>query len=319
MPPRFILGKSALFAALVLSSVSIPSPCAAEPRDPAAAEALFRAGRQAAERGDAHTACKRFEESLRLDAAAGTVLNLAECEQTLGHLARAWAHYNHLLDVLDPKDERLPEVRKRLAELEKRVPRLSVNLRAGSDANAEVQRDGVLVTPASLGLPIPLDPGRHELTVLLRGHRPMRYAVTLKEGEVRNIIVRTGPRMPAPAPLAVSPEPRARNNDLARTAGMISIGAAGAALIAAGFFGLRYLDARSEVEDHCSTPNDCDERGLRAAGRAEVFQLATLVSGVAAGVAVGTSVVLLSVYPAEPGPRSAPATGMSGVSWRTRF
>ena len=72
------------------SGGSPPAPAMADTRDPAAAEALFEAGRQAATRGDWTTACPKFAESQRLDPAPGTLLNLADCEEHLGHLASAW-------------------------------------------------------------------------------------------------------------------------------------------------------------------------------------------------------------------------------------
>jgi hypothetical protein len=57
--------------------------------DSAAAEALFREGRDAAKHGDLETACADFAESQRLDPAPGTLLNLAECEEKLGRVASA--------------------------------------------------------------------------------------------------------------------------------------------------------------------------------------------------------------------------------------
>ncbi|MFO0567610.1 MAG: hypothetical protein U0263_18270 [Polyangiaceae bacterium] len=60
----------------------------AQGRDATAAEALFNAGRDAVKAGDYPTACAKFRESNRLDPAPGTVLNLADCEEHLGHVDR---------------------------------------------------------------------------------------------------------------------------------------------------------------------------------------------------------------------------------------
>jgi hypothetical protein len=60
----------------------------ARDRDPVAAEALFRAGRDALKRGAWAAACSKLAESQTLDPAAGTALNLAVCQEKLGNVAR---------------------------------------------------------------------------------------------------------------------------------------------------------------------------------------------------------------------------------------
>src|SRR3989442_15930933 len=82
--------------------------CAAPARagDAPTAEALFRAGRAASKRGDTKVACERFSESYRLDAAVGTLLNLAACEEALHRLVDAWKSYQHVAESLPPDDDR---------------------------------------------------------------------------------------------------------------------------------------------------------------------------------------------------------------------
>ena len=58
------------------------------PSDPPAAEALFRAGRSAFDRGDYADALRRFSESYQLEPAVGTLLNVASTEERLGKLAQ---------------------------------------------------------------------------------------------------------------------------------------------------------------------------------------------------------------------------------------
>ena len=74
------------------------------------AEALFRQGRDAMQRQDYETACARFAESNRLDVAAGTLMNLATCEEKLGRVATAWQHWREAIDLLPAGDDRYEDV-----------------------------------------------------------------------------------------------------------------------------------------------------------------------------------------------------------------
>src|SRR5271167_4491541 len=96
--------------------------------DPAAAESLFRDAKAAEQRGDFKTACAQFAESQRLDPAAGTLLNEADCEEHLGTVATAWGHFVEARDQLPKGDDRLPYAQQRATALEKRVPHLVVRL-----------------------------------------------------------------------------------------------------------------------------------------------------------------------------------------------
>src|SRR6476646_7884960 len=91
---------------------------AAEARADPAAEALFRSGREAVDRGDWQTACARFEESHRLEPAVGTVFNLANCREKLGQLASAWQRFREVKERLPPGDERSAVTDQRIAALE---------------------------------------------------------------------------------------------------------------------------------------------------------------------------------------------------------
>src|SRR5690242_7148142 len=110
----------------VLSLSLFAQPAGADVRDPVAAEALFHDGRAAAQKGDWETACPKFRESQRLDPAAGTLLNLADCEEHRGKVATAWQLFRQVVESLPPTDERVPLAKDRASALEKRLPRLTV-------------------------------------------------------------------------------------------------------------------------------------------------------------------------------------------------
>ena len=78
------LGRAAL--SLVLLGAGVAT---AQTLDPVGGQWLFREGRALMKDGDLAAACPKLEESLRLDPAVGTLMNLAECHERQGRTASA--------------------------------------------------------------------------------------------------------------------------------------------------------------------------------------------------------------------------------------
>jgi tetratricopeptide (TPR) repeat protein len=119
-------------------------------RDPAASETLFKEGRRLMKSRDFASACPKLEESLRLDPAAGTLINLAECEEQLGRTASAWQHWRAAADSLPAGDKRRGVALNRASALEKALPRLTITLAPGTPSDTRVKRDGTFLGAPSL-------------------------------------------------------------------------------------------------------------------------------------------------------------------------
>src|SRR5690606_2054720 len=116
-------------AGAALAVALLARPAAARPADSvAAAEQLFAEGRALLARGQLEAACARFEASLALDPAVGTLLNLALCFEERGMLASAWARYREAADRA--ARERMKQHERvavqRAAALAPRLPRLLI-------------------------------------------------------------------------------------------------------------------------------------------------------------------------------------------------
>lgn len=302
--PRLRLGL--LLGALLI----LPCTATAQGRDRAGAEALFRAGREAAERGDHATACQRFEESNRLDPALGTLFNLADCEEKIGKLASAWQRFREVAQRLSPTDERSGIARDRAAALEPRLPKLVLRLAEGAPPEAVVVRDGVELGPASLGLGLPVDPGQHSVIVRAPGRVDRHYDLSLAEGEARELHLEVGAPEPAVATEISPPQPQlhsgtsselnvlspSESTSPSRTAGYVLTGVGAAGLVAGFVTGGLALSRKSEMEDNCDARGACNQTGLDAAESGDTFAtISTVTFGVGAlGVALGTVLLLTS-------------------------
>jgi hypothetical protein len=306
--------------AVGLLSLAAASSVAAEARaggdQQAAAQALFNKGRDAMKRGDLATACAAFEESERLDPAPGTLFNLADCEEKSGHLAAAWQWFQAAFAKLPPSDKRRSLVEARVSALKVRLPMLAVRLAPDAPAGTTVTRDAIELREASLGVSLPLDPGTHQVVASAAGHSERQFAVELKEGEQKELVVAPGPAttpLPAPPPVAAaaaakaaappkaapppgpqqasaSPKPaehhRADTRTLGYVVGGVGVAGIGTALVL-GAVALGKKDTLSD--DHCNAETrTCDsQKGVDAASSGATLATASTVAFIVGAAAVG--------------------------------
>ena len=279
-----------LLAMALLLGVSMSH---AQPRDRAGSDALFRQGRAAMERGDFEEACGKFEESQKLDPAPGTLLNLSACLEKLGRPASASARVKEALEQMPAKDERRGYAEERLRALEKLIPRLSVKLAPGAPTGTRVTRDGIELGSASLGVALPMDPGRVKLVVTAPGRRDREIELTLVQGESKEQLVDAGPAIEArprePAPVASRTESSSSSSSLGYVVGGIGLASFSVSMIT----GAMALSRKGTVQDHCDGSR-CDQTGVDAASSGRTLSLVSTITfavGIA-GMGAGTYLIL---------------------------
>lgn len=285
--PRFL---PHLGVATVALGILLGSPRSAHAGDAATADALFRAGREAMQRGDYADAVHRFAESQRVEPAPGTLLNLAVAEEKLGKLSAAWEHARSAAEQLPSADDRARVARDLFTSLDRRVPRLVLRSK-GLPAEAQVKLDGSELRGASFGLPIPVDPGIHRVTISAPGRLERILTIDATEASTSEGVLDVGPAVADHGPTERATE----GGSSLRTLGWVSLGVAGAALLAGGAFGLVAIDKNGTVEERC-TPT-CDQEGGDAAKSGRTFATLSTISFIGAGVLAATGVVLLLVAP----------------------
>ena len=264
-----------------------PALAGAQARDPAAAEALFRRGRQAMEGQRCAEALPSFVESQRLDPAAGTLMNIATCEEKVGRVASAWQHWREAIDALPPTDDRVAFARNRVQALEQKLPRLAISLAGGRDGGARVFRDEVELGPASQGVPLPVDAGRHTITVRMPGHRVEQIVVQVGEGEQKRVEVRPGAVETPPADLGM------QSSSWRSTLGWTLTGVGVAGLGTAAVSGFMLLDDKRTVETYCPDKNCTSQEGVDAAASGRTLTTVNTVSWIAGGVGLGVGLYFL--------------------------
>lgn len=272
----------------------------------AAAEMLFEEGRQAMDAGDFDTACAKFEESNRLDAASGTTLNLANCEERRGHVASAWERYRAAVRLLAEGDRRREFAKTKVRQLEPLVPHLTIELSADAPSETQVSRNGKTLT-ASLGVPLPLDPGDYTITAMAPGRLSADYEVTLEEGEQKSITVEPGePIEDESKDTETKIIVQKDDGATARTLGYVFGGIGVASLAGAGVVGYLAYKNKQTMEQDCDLEAQTEfvscrsNAGLNAR---EQFRRNTLLADVlaaAGGVSLGVGIYFFVTAPDAP-------------------
>lgn len=193
-----------LFLSALVGTALVLSTSTSQAGDPAAAEALFQAGRALMEKKNYAEACPKLEASYSLDPAIGTKLNLAECFEKQGKLATAWVSWGEARDQAKKEGDKAREdlASKRQKDLDPRVPRLTINVKGPIDGLA-IYRDDVALLPATLGVPLPVDPGKHAVT-LRRGTTILKEESVESKEKAKDEVNLDATDIP-PAPIAPIP------------------------------------------------------------------------------------------------------------------
>jgi hypothetical protein len=320
--------RSLLLASLcLLAQLGAPERLLAQPSavSVTAAEALFEDGRRAMAEGNLELACSRFRESNRLDPAAGTLLNLADCEERRGLLATAWSLFKNAVGQLDSSDDRLTVARSRLASLDARVPKLVLELEPGASKDTRASVAGIELGQAGFGVQLPLDPGDYDVVVTAPRHENRVISVKLSQRRVTRLRVAPGASLDAPAPAPEpAPAPVQSTDQGSRRTWTYVLGGVGIAGLGAGTIaGLMTLKQKSIADANCNEDRHvCSAEGKQANDSGRTYGMFS-TAGFAVGVlGIGGATYLLLTAPDEPESAALGATfgsDRAGMSFEKHF
>jgi hypothetical protein len=319
--------------ALIVTSLLVGlAPRTSLAQSTAAAEALFNEGRSAMDAKDYDTACQRFRESNRLDPAVGTLLNLAVCETTRGHVATAWELFRSVAEKLPPNDPRGDYVTSQLTQIEPRLPKLTLRLAAGAPADTRATEGQAEFAGAAFGIPLPMDPGKHTFVVEAKDHEPRTFDVELAEAAKQDLEIAPGaekPKAVAPAAPAAATEPvpadtaPSHGHDT-RVLGWALGGVGVAGLGVGAVFGAMALGKKHVTDEQCNdTTKVCSQEGKDAASTGATFATVSTVGWVVGVLGVGAGTYFLLTSDSKSGSETALATdvyaGGGGLRLRRTF
>lgn len=278
----------------------------AEAYDSAAAEVLFREGKQLMDQKNYAAACPKLAESYRLDPATGSLLALALCYERAGKLASAWVAYTDAAARAkrEGRTDRERGAQARARELEPQLAKLTIEVEAPDTPGLEVIRDGVRLGPAALGTAIPVDAGEHVVEARAPGREPFREVVEATGAEELTVVVpelasvatdATDSAPPLEASRTSEPGPTdepgtspARDDSTVGTAGIAAMAVGAVGLAIGTYYGLRAISLKQDAD----CPKGCEGEAYRKQKRAYAAGNVSTIAFVAGGVLAATGVTL---------------------------
>jgi hypothetical protein len=267
---------------------------------------LFREGRSLLNKGHFAEACEKFQASLDLQRAPGTLLNVANCLESRGEIVAALESVEEALNLAAREPDRrksaawMGAARDEIAALEPRVARLTVHSEV--QPAPAVTLDGLPLV--KFDQPLRLKPGRHNLEAAAPRRIPFAREFEAVAGEAQTlaipelaletsaprVAVAPAPEPPAPAPQRdAAPAPGQGSMESSHSAfPWVMTGVGGALFVGGAVTGLvaahMASDLKRDCPDHvCKKDLSEPQRVARTALVADVLMGTGLV-GLAVGV-----------------------------------
>jgi hypothetical protein len=334
--------------ATLLASLVAPSVARADPASDA--KDLFSQGRDLRARGNCADAVGLFRKASELyPAGLGSLRNLAECEEQLGHFAssrRAWLDLKRALITEDAHKYEgwSQDADQAAARLAPKIAKLTIDVNAvGPDGSAadpkavDVTLDGEPLALTLLGTPLERDPGRHVVRASgARVREPQQKALDLVAGDTARVALRVvvtpakvdpndvvptaSPAEPANQPASPVDDDAEQARTLRRTIGWVAVGGGAALLVGAGVSLVVRQSALNQVNNQCPTQTGCSPSLASTANQGQTASILFDVLGPVGLVAAGVGVALvLTSKPASPSTGLVITPGLGGASARWSF
>jgi hypothetical protein len=257
--------------------------------DKAAADALFDEGTKLIAKNENAAACEKFEASLLKSRRVGTQMALAACYVKLGKTASAWSAFRAAADAaaaVHDKRQRVAEDQMKLLEaaLSKIVIKIEITNRIDG---LTVRWDGVEVTPAEFGTPVPIDPGEHVVEARAPGRVAWSSKLSIPSAPgVVEVSVPTLEKIPTPR------DARSPRRIFAYGLGGAGIATIEVSLIFGAMAKIKWNDAQLQCHDRM-----CNQIGVDLAHRARNMGTVSTITFVAGTTALVTAVTLLLTAP----------------------
>jgi hypothetical protein len=299
-----------LSLAILASSSAARAEQQADAKAQAAASELYTQAKRDMEAGAYARACPRLEAARKiLPEHMRTGMTLAHCYDKAGQPARAWAELRRVSALTEAQrnPDKVAEIEAKLADLEGRVPRLTIEVPPdiGALPGFAITRNGTPIITAQWGKAEPVDPGVYEIGATALGKEPWTARVEVREPG-KNVPVKVAPPWVLPARAAEKPAEKkdqgpsrsasVGSSSWMRTAGFVGMGVGAAGLGVGAVLGAMALSRNGASNDgHCKADDRCDQAGFDLRSEARALGNGSTAAFVAGGVVLAAGAALFVI------------------------
>lgn len=313
--------RTTLNVAATCSLLALLPPTRAHADERSDAARLFKEGQELMKAQRFADACPKFEDSQKLDAQLGTVLNLAFCREKLGSTWLSWLAYRDAelrADSVGKKD-RADFARQHLADLEKNLPKLVLD--CGPDKVDLVTVEERTVPGATNGQPFTAEPGRRTFKFEKAGKKPGATELVVQERSrnAQHVACPALEDLPAPTPAPVTPQegdkpPEPAPPPPSHTAAYVSFGVGAAGLVVGTVFGALTLSEKADADKLCNAQTKvCSGNGKSMIDTANTYSWVSNVGFGVGIVGVALGAYFLFTTPSAPASANAKVTALPRV------
>lgn len=296
-----------VFLSLAIATGVLAAAAPARADNESDAKDLFARGRELRTKNDCGSAVPLFRKAYAIyPQGLGSLRNVAECEEQLGHFAssrRAWLDLKRALITApnDPKYEGWDkDAEEAAARLKPKVASFVVDVYVKSDegeaianenSGVELLVNGESVGTKLVGTPLERDPGTYRIRARAEDAAPVEQVVNLNAGDNPHVTLRLT-RKPKPKAIVDTDTGAGR-----RTLGWILTGVGGAALVGGGVTFLIRNGAKSDLDDQCPSHQDCNDSLRDTVDRGKLMSTLTTILLPVGVVGVGAGLTLVLTAP----------------------
>jgi hypothetical protein len=296
----------ALACAIALAAAArSPRASAQSPEELRAARELFQEAFKDEKDKRYPEALEKFRRVAKVKESASVRYRIATVLAAMGKLREARDMYRALAAAkssLPSSDQEASDsAAEKAAELDRRIPHLTLRLQDNPPPDVRVSVDGSPVPVTAIPRSIELDPGEHVILATAQGAKPLEEKLTLDDGAPElSHTVSLVPETPTPPPTPTQSPPRSSPNVLVP---WVAVGAGAVLVIVGGGLLLSREGAISDIKDACPLnrcPTAAQSRIESDRSRAQTFG----PLGVGVGL-VGLAVAGFGVYMLVRAPKTA--------------
>lgn len=315
----------------MLAALSVAGTASADPESEA--KDLFARAREMRSKNDCPGAVPLFRKAYKVyPNALGSLRNVAECEESLGHYAssrRAWLDIKRALITLPPDakyDGWDKDAQDAAARLQPKVATVVVDVTvkspqgegpANEKSGVEVFVNGENLGTTLVGTPLERDPGNYKVRVQAQYAEPVEQDVSLNAGDTKHVTLRLVQTPPEKPPELID------TGKGKRTAGIVLMGVGGAALVGSLVTFLVRNGAKSDLDKDCPDHTSCPDSLRDTVDKGKLMSTLTTVFLIGGSVtaAAGVGIYVWGTSSKEAAPTTGsllltPGIGRVDATWR---